>query len=236
MRKQPIEFKVKGEILRGNLYIPKIKLPPAVIIFHGSGGTGDSQIPLAENLAKKGILSFHFNFRGCGRSEGNFLEQTIGDALLDARAAFNLLLELEVNKERIGICGSSFGGNIATLILPEFSVKSLVLKAPAALNLSSDSKIDMGGLEEEVRYFSNRRNWENAVNFENIKKFKGDLLIIKSGKDENVPSEMVDMFYSQAINAKKSMEVIEGADHRLSKQEWINEFTELGLSWFMNTL
>jgi hypothetical protein len=236
MRKQPIEFRVKGEILRGNLYVPEIKFPPAVIIFHGSGGTGDSQIPLAENLAKKGILSFHFNFRGCGRSEGNFLEQTVGDALLDARAAFNLLLEQEVDKNRIGICGSSFGGNIATLLLPEFSVKSLVLKAPVALNLSSNSKIDMGGLEEEVRYLSNRRNWENAVNFENIKKFKGDLLIIKSGKDENVPSEMVDMFYSQAINANKSMVVIEGADHRLSEQEWINEFTELGLSWFINTL
>jgi alpha-beta hydrolase superfamily lysophospholipase len=91
MTKQAVEFKVKGETLRGNFYIPDAKLPPTVIIFHGSGGTGESLIPLAERLAQNGVFVLHFNFRGCGKSDGNFLEQTIGDALLDGRTALNFL-------------------------------------------------------------------------------------------------------------------------------------------------
>ncbi len=238
MKEQPVEFKVNRVTLRGNFYIPDIKLPPAVIIFHGSGGTGDSLIPLAENLASNGIFAFHFNFRGCGKSDGNFLEQTIGDALLDARAAFNLLLEQEIDKDRVGICGSSFGGDVATLILPEYPIKSLVLKAPAALNFSLDRKIAIeGGVKKELEYLSDKKNWEAAINFKNLAKFKGNLLIIKAGKDDNVPSGMVDRFYSSAIEVKdKKMEVVAGADHRLSDPKWVREFTDLALAWFMNKL
>ena len=238
MKKQNVEFKVKGEILRGNFYIPDIKLPPAVIIFHGSGSTGDSLIPLAENLANNGIFAFHFNFRGCGKSDGNFLEQTIGDALLDAKTAFKLLLGEEIDKDRIGVCGSSFGADIATLLLPEFSIKSLVLKAPAALNFSMDAKIAIeGGLEKEWEHLSNRKNWEGAVNFKNLAEFKGELFIIKSEKDDNVPAEMVNEFYSSAISVSyKSIEVIKDADHRLSRPEWVSDFTGKALTWFMNTL
>jgi hypothetical protein len=237
MKKQAVEFKIKGETLRGHFYTPDVKLPPAVIIFHGSGGTGDSLIPLAERLARNGILAFHFNFRGCGKSDGNFLEQTIGDALLDAKTAFTLLLEQEVDKNRIGVCGSSFGGDIATLLLPEFRIKSLVLKTPAALNFPLNVKIAIeGGLEKEWEYLSEKKNWENAVNFENIKKFTGDLLIIKAEKDDNVPAEMVDTFFSEAKKAYRKMLVIKDADHRLSDPKWIEEATDLALAWFVNTL
>jgi len=238
MKKQKVEFKVKGETLRGDFYIPDIKLPPAVIIFHGSGSTGDSLIFLADKLAQNGIFAFHFNFRGCGKSDGNFLDQTINDALLDARTAVKLLLEQEIDKDRIGICGSSFGGDIATLLLPEFTIKSLVLKAPAALNFPLDKNILIkGGIEKEWEYLSNIRNWENAVNFKNLAEFKGNLLIIKAGKDDNVPSNMVDKFYSSAVKAEdKKMEVVDGADHRLSNPKWVREFTDLALAWFMNKL
>ena len=189
MKKQNVEFKVKGEILRGAFYIPDVKLPPAVIIFHGSGSTGDSLIPLAEELARNGIFAFHFNFRGCGKSDGDFLEQTIGGALLDARTALDFLLEQDIDKNRMGICASSFGGDVATVILPEYSIKSLVLKAPAALNFSLDSKIAIeGGVEKELEYLSAKKNWETAVNFKNLTAYKGDLLVIKAGKDDNVPS------------------------------------------------
>jgi esterase/lipase len=237
MKKQAVEFKIGEETLRGNFYIPDAKLPPAVIIFHGSGSTGESLIPLAEKLAQNGIFAFHFNFRGCGKSDGNFLDQTIGDALLDARTALGLLLEQKIDKDRIGICGSSFGGDISTLLLPEFAIKSLVLKAPAALNFPLNAKIAIeGGLKKEWEYLSDIKNWRDAVNFENIKKFTGDLLIIKAEKDDNVPAEMVDTFYSKAEKAYKKILIIKDADHRLSKPKWIAEATDLALTWFVNTL
>jgi hypothetical protein len=237
MKKQAIEFKVKGETLRGNFYIPDVKLPPAVIIFHGSGSTGESLIPLAEKLAQNGIFACHFNFRGCGKSDGNFLDQTIGDALLDARTALRLLLEQEIDKDRVGICGSSFGGDITTLLLPEFAIKSLVLKAPAALNFPLNAKIAIeGGLQKEWEYLSDKKNWKDAVNFKNINKFTGDLLIIKAEKDDNVPAEMVDTFYSNAEKAYKKILVIKDADHRLSDPKWVEEATDLSLAWFVNTL
>jgi esterase/lipase len=121
--------------------------------------------------------------------------------------------------------------------VPEFKVKSLILKAPAALNFPMKKKIAIeGGVEKEWEYLSEKKNWKNAVNFKNIKKFNGDLLVIKAGKDDNVPEEMVDTFYSEADKAYKKLLVIKDADHRLSNPRWVKEFTDLALAWFVNTL
>lgn len=237
MKKQ-VAFKVGNETLRGDFYIPKAKNPPCVIIFHGSGSTGEKYLPLAKQLMEKGIFSLFFNFRGCGKSDGEYLKQTVENALEDAKTAFNLLLKQKVDQNRVGIYGGSFGGDIATLILPEFpQVKSLVLRAPSAVNRPLASKIDMGGIEKEWAYLSNKKKWANAANFKNIREFKGDLLIIKSEKDDNVPPIMVEEYYADAINTRyKSLEIIKEADHRLSNPEWVKEFTQLSLDWFVNTL
>lgn len=237
--KKPVEFTVDGQTLRGSFYIPEgIQNPPGVILFHGSGSKGVALQLLAEKLGNNGIFSFFFHFRGCGESDGNFYEQTTGDALKDARRAFDLLLEQNIDHSRIGLVGSSFGGNLATLILSEYPIKSLILKAPSTLVMPINSKIDMGTEEDEHNYFFNQtEKWEKAQNFDNIKDFTGDLLIIESTRDYIIPHDLIQRYYDSAVKSKnKKIEILKGADHRLSEESWVSQFVNTSLEWFLMTL
>lgn len=233
-----IEFIVDNTILRGSIFTPKGKGPfPAVIFFHGSGSKGLKFFEAGKKLSENGILSFAFNFRGCGVSDGDYLLQTYEDAFLDAKSAFELLLCQNIDPDRIGVVGGSFGGFIASILLPQTLIKSLVLLNPSAHDSDFSEKIDMGGLDNEVKYFSNTLNWEGSKSFENIQNFNGKLLIIKSQNDENVPHKVLDKYFQKAINTtKKEMVQIANADHRLSKDVWKDEFFSIIRDWFSKTL
>lgn len=233
-----IEFIVDNTILRGSIFTPKGKGPfPAVIFFHGSGSKGLKYFEAGKKLSEDGILAFVFNFRGCGLSDGDYLLQTYEDAFLDAKSAFELLLCQNIDQERIGVVGGSFGGFIASIILPQILIKSLVLLNSSARGGGFSEKINMGGLDNEVKYFTNPKNWESSKSFENIQNFKGKLLIIKSQNDENVPQEILDKYFQKAINTtKKEMVQIANADHRLSKEVWKEEFFSIIRDWFSKTL
>ena len=233
-----IEFKVKNNILRGSLFIPEGKGPfPAVILFHGNGGKGASTFEAASKLPQIGILSFAFNFTECGISDGDYSIQTHQDALDDAIAEFNVLFSQNIDKNRIGVVGGSFGGYIASMLLPKFNIKSLVLRAPSACTHNPKDMLDMGDLQHEVDYFKNKGNWVNSESYVNISNFKGQLLIIKSEHDDNVPSHIVDLYFDKARNAKiREMKVIKDADHRLTKDVWKDEFFSIIHDWFSKTL
>lgn len=233
-----IEFKVKNNILRGSLFIPKGKGPfPAVILFHGNGGKGASTFEAASKLPKIGILSFAFNFTGCGLSDGDYSTQTHQDALDDASAAFDVLLSQNIDKNRIGVVGGSFGGYISCVLLTKFNIKSLVLRAPSACVHNPKDKLDMGGLQHEIDYFKNKGNWINSQSYINISHFKGSVLIVKAENDENVPSYIVDLYFDKAgVSKMREIKIIKDADHRLSKNVQKEEFFSIIVHWFSKTL
>jgi len=238
MKKQDVEFKVGSEVLRGTLFIPSGKGSfPGVISFHGNGGRGEKYYEWGEKFAKNGMLAFAFNFRGCGKSDGNYLTQTHKDAYIDALNAFNFFLEQNIDRNRMGLIGGSFGGFLASEILPEIKLQSLILLSPSACEHGDRDQLDMGSLEDEVKYFENKKNWENSRSYANISNFSKPLLIIKSENDENVPAEVVDRYYEKAVNAsKKEIITIKGADHRLSTQTMKDSAFKLMLNWFKHTL
>ncbi|OPX86334.1 MAG: Alpha/beta hydrolase family protein [Pelotomaculum sp. PtaB.Bin104] len=90
---------------------------PGVVLCHPDpryGGSMSNNVLLAvsHGLAKAGIAGLRFNFRGVARSQGFFgggvPEQS------DARTALDFLARHEeVNPDRIGIMGYSFGGRVA---------------------------------------------------------------------------------------------------------------------------
>lgn len=109
---------------------------PAIIICHGFAGqkTGRFRlyVILAEALAKKGIAVLRFDFRGCGDSEGNFIETTFFGEVSDALKALEFLKnDPDIDSERIGIFGRSLGGAVALLAAKSFkNIKSIALFAP----------------------------------------------------------------------------------------------------------
>ncbi len=98
-----LEFENEGQKLFAILHRPlDVKNPPIVVMFHGFGGhkAGDFRVYVkeAEMLAKCGIASFRFDFRGCGDSEGDWIDMTIGREVSDAMKALDVVDNLSGNR------------------------------------------------------------------------------------------------------------------------------------------
>ncbi|MGI5875290.1 MAG: alpha/beta hydrolase [Dethiobacteria bacterium] len=119
MRKIKTAFEnAKGLSLEALLMFPNLEQPcPGVIICHPHplyGGNMHNNVTtdVARALVEKGLAALLFNFRGVGRSEGNF-DHGIGETE-DALAALAFLAKLkEINPLQLGIIGYSFGGLVA---------------------------------------------------------------------------------------------------------------------------
>jgi len=89
---------------------------PAFLVLHGFGSTKDSNgsVATAQHLATRGYLALRFDFRGCGESEGERGLVLCLDQVADTRSAVSYLQSRpDVDAERIGLVGASFGGAVA---------------------------------------------------------------------------------------------------------------------------
>lgn len=227
-----VEFKSGRETLKGSLFIPQGKgLFPSVIFFHGSGSKGETYFKAAEKLSENGILGCAFNYRGCGASDGRFEDQTIAMGMDDAKVAVNFFLsQKEVDINRLGFSGASFGGFIASMFASQFNPKSLMLIAPAAYNKEIINKTH--------RDADDLKKFEFSESYEKISKFKGNLLVVKCEFDDVLPAEMVDKYSQSAQNAKRKEQfVLKGAKHSVSRNpEGQAVLIGRARDWFLETL
>ena len=127
-----------GDIqLEGELHLPEGKGPfPVVVVCHPHplyGGDMDNNVVMAVcfALVRSSIAALRFNFRGVGNSSGSYGEG-IGEQD-DVRAALDFLSTLkEIDSQRIGLAGYSFGGMVAASVaIKDNRVKQLALISPA---------------------------------------------------------------------------------------------------------
>ena len=121
---------------------------PAVVVCHPHplyGGNMSSNIVfgICQALAERSIAALRFNFRGVGKSQGEFGEGKAEQG--DVKAALDFALATDgIDKERIGLAGYSFGGMVALPVaVRDERVEMLALVSPA---------LDEGGWEELERY------------------------------------------------------------------------------------
>jgi len=132
-----VKFPCGDLILEGVTTVPASKSPFAgVVVCHPHplyGGAMDNNvvIPVCQALAQASIASLRFNFRGVGASQGKFADG-IGERE-DVVEAISYLSTLDaVDKDRIGLCGYSFGGAVSLEVAPaDERVKALALISPA---------------------------------------------------------------------------------------------------------
>lgn len=223
------ELRVDG--IGGNMFTPEGKGPfPAVIFFHGLGSSKRNYIPMAETLGNQGIVAVAFDFRPSP------LDQTPLEIINDGKKVLDFLLSQNVDKKRIGMQGTSFGAYVAVKLLRDYDfVKSVVLRVPAAL---SDKDLNIKLSARIAGYFENRENWIESSVYDNISKFAGQLLVIRSEMDQQIPKECVNKYYDVAVSTKeRKLYVQKNAGHELSNNPaGLKEFQKITVDWFLETL
>lgn len=155
-----IEFASQNLSLEGLLGIPPGIGPFAALILchphplYGGNMHNNVVSAICAQVEKQGLAWLKFNFRGVGRSEGNFAGG-IGEKE-DARAALNFIAHQElINSERIGICGYSFGSIVALqLAVEDPRVKAVAgispfIEPPSLLDNYKRPKLFICGTEDE---------------------------------------------------------------------------------------
>ena len=240
-KKEKIIFLSEGQKVRGTLVKPiKVaKKIPGVIFFHGMTSSEKGYIPIAEKLARKDICVMTLNIRGHGNSEGDFSKLTVKNAIQDGLNAYKFLVKQAfVDRDRIGLCGSSVGGVIVSVVSKHKKIKSLILKAPAVYTKQMIAGMTYKkSMEREDKIFKEIKDISNSPPVKAMLNFKGNLLAVLSEKDNIIPNPIQKQYISNAKKAiMKKIIVIKDADHSLSKKKWKNQFIHEMLKWFTTTL
>lgn len=187
---------VSGELtLEGILVLTVKEKQPGLVLCHShplyGGSMDDSRITaISEAAAAKGLNILRFNFRGVGKSQGQF-GQGIGE-MQDTIAAMEFLRnQSHVDSSRIALLGYSFGGSIALAASMDANPAALVtISAPI-----KSSEIDPAIVTEGIRY----------VNC--------PVYIVHGRDDDSVHYVEAEGIYAQLQVKEKYLRLIKGANH-----------------------
>ena len=200
--------------LEGRYQPGKVSNAPIGIVLHPHpqyGGTMNNKVVyyLYHAFARRGFAVLRFNFRGVGRSQGEF-DDGIGE-LADAAAALDWLQSFNPNASGCWIAGFSFGAWISMQVLmrrPE--IQGFISVAPPA----------------------------NLYDFSFLAPCPSSGLIINGTKDEIVDPESVEKLVEK-LKTQKAITiehtVIEGAGHFFENEldqlvRMVNNYLDLRLS------
>ncbi len=136
MVEERITFPAADIQLEGILHLPEQgENFPAVVVCHphplyGGDMSNNVVVAVCHALAKQSTASLRFNFRGVGRSEGQYSDG-VGERE-DLGAALDFLSSREmVDSGRIGLVGYSFGAAVALPVaLQDKRIRALALISP----------------------------------------------------------------------------------------------------------
>ena len=190
MKKTRVSFPSGGLGLEGILAIPEGAGPfPAVIVCHPHplyGGSMDNNVvnSLSETITQASFVSFKFNFRGVGESQGE-LGQGIGERE-DVEAAISFISTVTgVDSERVGLAGYSAGAGFA---LP--------------VGFNDDRIRALAAVSPPIPMFD----------FDFLRSCPKPKLLISGSRDELIPIDQF-LEFCQNLSEPKECESIEGADH-----------------------
>jgi uncharacterized protein len=199
---------------------------PGLLFIHGLRSGQDGYWPRAEAaVTELGAFSLTFDLRGHGQSTGTLDRLSLRDHLADVIVAYDrLVAEPAVDPQRIGVCGASYGGYLATLLTAQRPVRRLVLRAPA---LYEDADFDASRSRRPVSR-DVPRHASRALGA--LGRFEGAVLIIESGRDDEVLPRTIQAYRDASPQAQHHL--MPDALHGLSRPEWEQEFRMHLLSFF----
>jgi uncharacterized protein len=180
---------------------------PVILYFHHNAVNIGANVSQAQQLRQLGYAIFLIDYRGFGRSQGDF--PTEPQLYEDAQTAWNYLTQARsIPASRIVIYGHSFGGAIAT---------DLASKHPEAAALIVQSSFT--SIRDMTKRFGIywvlpvelllRQRFESE---QKLRSIKMPVLIITGTDDIQIPVEMGERLY-QAAAGKKELIVVQGGGH-----------------------
>jgi len=190
MKQTRVSFISGGLVLEGILAIPEGIGPlPAVIVCHPHplyGGSMDNNVisSLCEALTPASLVSFKFNFRGVGGSQGEF-SQGKGEQE-DVEAAISFIRTVkEIDSNRIGLAGYSAGAGFG---------------------------LPVGFNDDRIRALAAVSPPLSMFDFDFLKSCPKPKLLISGSRDDLIPTDDF-LKFCQSVPEPKECEIVERADH-----------------------
>ena len=273
--------------MAGDLYLPKDRKPedkfPAIVLCAGTGGTkAGTQARVGAIFASKGYVALAFDYRGWGVSESQLMalepqpkpdaknEMTIKvkalrwqmnytDQTEDIRAAISFVAgEPNVDKDRIGIWGSSYGGGLVTYMAgTDPRVKCVAAQVPGMGSRGAQATlrtleyhtkqtraevepvpIETGKFTGKMAVYDQMRvNPSKSVGFDAVEAgthIKVPAVFVLAENEELSNNANVEKVYEaiKAAGVPAKYHVIKGITHYGVYGEGFDEATKVELEWF----
>lgn len=228
-----VVFRVSGQKLTGRLLQPEVPVPGFLFV-HGWGGDRDEDLSQAEALTRLGCVCFTFDLRGHAGSDRSPEDVTRQDGLDDVAAAYDYLAAHPLVKgSAIGVIGTSYGGYLSALLTAERPVRWLALRVPA---LYPDEHWDTPKARLDkaaVRRYRERPQGEDGDRaLAACAAFRGDVLLVESERDEQIPHEAIASYQSAFRRAQSlSHRTVRGASHAMRDPAHQRHYTRILTGW-----
>ena len=236
------------------LATPAGRTDQLAILCHGflSHKNSTTNKALTPTLVDQGIAVLRLDFFGTGDSEGPFECITVTEAVNQASAALDHAASMGYG--RLGLMGSSFGGLVAILAAGGWTERgsrlaALALKCPVP-DFPEMLRLEFGveGMErwKATNEIPNVTGGPDPIRlrygfyedclahdaFKAAAAIQASTLIVQGEQDEYVPLHQSRRLL-EALNGKKRLEILPGADHGFTRGEDFRTMTKLLADWMI---
>ncbi|SCX76204.1 alpha/beta hydrolase family protein [Desulfoluna spongiiphila] len=241
MTQKEITIPVSGLHLKAVLHMPEATNPPVVIGSHGLLSTKDSgkQLTLAARCNAFGAAYLRLDHRGCGDSEGRFLDTTLATRVDDLLAASGLLRDMGLADNGLALFGSSMGGATCLaswqlLMDRGFPIKGMVsLAAPVDGTGITEAAIAAQKELHDVplSYYQENMGFDITPGLSGIH----HILVVHGDNDEIVPIGNAHKIMAET-GPPKDLIINHGGDHRMSDADHQARFFTRATAWLKTAL
>jgi len=151
---------------------------PTIVCLHGYTGRKEIYMPgYIRELSAAGFNTLDFHHRGFGESEGVKLRNKPWDQVADVHSAVIYLRQrADVNPDRIGLYGTSFGGSVGMMATAhDEGIRCAV---------SVGSSADCGRSAKDKRTYGERLDWEDLMKVDRVER-------VMTGVSKRVPYDLL---------------------------------------------
>ncbi|HLT26135.1 MAG TPA: alpha/beta fold hydrolase [Zeimonas sp.] len=234
-----VDVIVDSDRIDGTLVAPGVEIP-GVLFVHGWGATQQQYLARAREVAALGFVCLTLDLSGHARTVARRETVSRERNLRDVLGGYEILAaHPQVDRERIAVVGSSYGGYLVAILSELRPVRWLGLRAPA-LYRDAGWELPKLQLHREQDLVAYRRSFVPAAENRALRacaRFRGDVLIVESEHDELIPRPVIASYRAACTEARSlTYRCIRGADHALSSASSQQEYTRSIVQWFSEML